>query len=286
MDSNPFSEQRIAIVGLGLMGGSLAMALHGKCKALFGVDSDPNAVKFAQKSKLFSKATPDIKEALADAAVIILAAPVCTILKLIQQLPAHFPGNAIVMDIGSTKREIMAAYEQLPARFIPIGGHPMCGKETSSFVHADPSIFIDAPFVFTPLERTTPEAREIANQMAQAIGASPIWMDADTHDNWTAAISHLPYLLSLSLALASPPEAGTLVGPGFKSVVRLAGKPGSMMVDILKTNRDQILQACTHFSNQFNEIYRLIDEADYETIARLIEIGSMKRDALVEEKPN
>lgn len=277
----PLPEARISIVGLGLMGGSLAMALHDKCRTLYGVDPDPGTIDFAENLNIFSKITAKPDGTIAESNVIILAAPVGAILQLIQQLPDLHPGSAIVIDIGSTKSEILAAYEHLPPRFVPIGGHPMCGKETSTISNADPSIFQDAPFAFVRLERTTQEACLFGTQMAEAIGAKPFWIDADTHDAWAAAISHLPYLLSLTLALATPPETKPLIGPGFKSVVRLAGKPSSMMVDILKTNREQILEACTLFSDQFREVAELIEASDFETIAKLIEKGSMKRDAFV-----
>jgi prephenate dehydrogenase len=277
-------ESRISIVGLGLMGGSLAMALHGKCRALFGVDPDPGTLELGEKLNIFSKIALEPDGTLSESNVVILAAPAGTILQLLRQLPDLHPGNAIVMDIGSTKNEIMAAYQELPTRFVPIGGHPMCGKETSTIVNADPSIFQNAPFAFTRIDRTTQEACEFAVQMAESIGAKPFWIDAETHDAWTAAISHLPYLLSLSLALSTPPDAKPLIGPGFKSVSRLAGKPSSMMIDIIKTNRDQILQACSQFSEQFQEISRLIEDNDYETIAAMIEAGRMKRDLLVTEE--
>lgn len=281
---NPLPEARIAIVGLGLMGGSLAMALHGKCQKLIGVDNDPETIEYAKNLNIFSEVTSNPAEGIPKANVIILATPVGMILQLIQQLPDLHPEPAIVLDIGSTKGEIMARYEQLPHRFDPIGGHPMCGKETFSIQYADPSIYMDAAFAFCPLDRTTEEARLFADQLAAAIGARPIWMDAETHDSWAAAISHLPYLLSLTLALSTPVEAKTLIGPGYKSVVRLAGKPSSMMIDILKTNRDQILQSGKQFYEQFLEISRLIDNSDYETIAQLIDSGRHKRDILVSER--
>ncbi|HDS01029.1 MAG TPA: prephenate dehydrogenase/arogenate dehydrogenase family protein, partial [candidate division Zixibacteria bacterium] len=219
MDKLAFPGKRIAIIGLGLMGGSLAMSLHGKCDDLFGVDRDPETVKYARKLNIFTQVATSPEEILAQSNVVILATPVGTIVNLIQKLPDIHPGSAIVMDIGSTKQEILEAYQALPPRFIPIGGHPMCGKEKSSIAHADPAIFDGAVFALSSLERTSQEVCEFADQLVRAIGSKPVWVGAETHDRWVALISHLPYLLSLSLALATPDDAKTLSGPGYNGMV-------------------------------------------------------------------
>ena len=221
------------------------------------------------------------KEVLSKSDVIILAAPVGAILQFIHDLPALHPGEAIVLDLGSTKREIAAALEDLPSRFDPIGGHPMCGKEKLTIFNADAMLFQDAPFAFTPLERTTEKAREFVEQLAESVGADPLWVDAATHDAWTAATSHLPYLISLSLALSTPSEAKPLVGMGFKSTSRLAGTPGSIMFDILRTNRDEILNAISRFSGHLKEITQFIETMDFDSMAEIMEQGRTNREMLV-----
>lgn len=257
------------------------MALRGKCDKIFGVDPDPEAISFAEKHGIVDQATSNPKEVLSKSNVIILAAPVGAILQFIHDLPALHSGEAIVLDLGSTKREIAAALDDLPSRFDPIGGHPMCGKEKLTISNADPKLFQDAPFAFTPLERTTEKARDFATQLAESIGAYPLWIDSATHDTWTAATSHLPYLISLSLVLSTPSEIKPLVGTGFKSTTRLAGTPGSIMIDIFRTNRDEILIACSRFSEQLKVINQLIENMDFESMAEIMEQGRTKRELLV-----
>ena len=257
------------------------MALRGKCDKIYGVDTDPEANSFAEKHNIVDQATSNPKEIFSKSDVIILAAPVGGILQFIHDLPALHPGEAIVLDLGSTKREIASALEDLPSRFDPIGGHPMCGKERLTISNADAMLFQDAPFAFTPLERTTEKARNFATQLAESIGAHPLWIDAATHDAWTATTSHLPYLISLSLVLSTPSEIKSLVGTGFKSTTRLAGTPGSIMLDIFRTNRDEILIACSRFSEQLKVVTQFIENMDFESMAEIMVQGRTKRDILV-----
>ena len=281
MDNYDFTNARISIIGLGLMGGSLAMALRGKCDKIFGVDPDPESIAFAEKHGIVDQATANPNEVLSKSNVIILAAPVGAILQFIHDLPNLHPGEAIVLDLGSTKREIVAAFDDLPDRFDPIGGHPMCGKEKLTISNADAMLFQDAPFAFTPLDRTTKKARGFAAQLAESIGAHPLWIDAATHDAWTAATSHLPYLISMLLARSTPSEVKPLVGSGFKSTTRLAETPGSIMLDILRTNRDEILNAISRFSGQLKEITQFIEMMDFDSMAKILEQGRTNREMLV-----
>ena len=240
------SQTTVAIFGLGLMGGSLALGLRGKCAQIIGVDPDPETCHLALVNRVTDLAAPT-PAGLEQAGLVVLAAPVRGILTLIEQLPRLHPGSPVVLDLGSTKVEICAALDQLPARFDPMGGHPMCGKETSGLANADPAIFQGATFALTPLARTGEPARTLAGELAAALGARPLWLDAVTHDEWVAATSHLPYLLAAALALATPEEAAPLVGSGFRSTARLAGSNPSMMLDVLTTNREHVLHALTRF---------------------------------------
>lgn len=267
------ADSSIAIVGLGLMGGSLAMALKGHCADLLGVDSDPDVITLAEGLEVFDSCSTDLNQILPKANVIILAIPIHAILELIEFLPSIHPGPAVVLDIGSTKTQIVNALEKLPPAFEPLGGHPMCGKEKATIVNADPYMFRDAPFAFVSLERTTEQTRNLAEQIADSIGANPIWLDPVDHDRWVAYTSHLPYFLSTALSLTVPPEAGTMIGPGFRSASRLSATPSSMMVDILKTNRVNIAKTIDEFleevermrdllvAGNFNELQERLDQA-------------------------
>lgn len=282
MDNRLLSDARISIVGLGLIGGSMAMALRNKCARLYGIDNDPEAISFAKKQEIVDQATKEAEEVFHKSDVIILAVPVGTILQYIANLPELHPGSAVIIDTGSTKREIMAAYERLPGRFDPICGHPMCGKEKLTIANASPTIFQGAAIALTPLDRTSEKARGLAVQLAEVLGAVPLWIDAATHDTWTAGTSHLPFFISMILALTTPLETAKLAGPGFNSMVRLAGTPGSMMVDILRTNRDNLLTAGERFSKKYNEIFELIEAGDFERLAEEIDAGRARKEAFME----
>jgi prephenate dehydrogenase len=285
MDETDFiSNARLAIIGLGLMGGSLAMALQGKCAALLGVDADPQTVEQALRRKIVHQASDQLEAILPEADVIILATPVRSILSVLQQLPRVHPGQAVVMDLGSTKREIIRQMETLPQRFEPVGGHPMCGKEQGSLINAESTLFQDATFVLTPLERTPPRARSVAEQIVQAVGANPIWLDAELHDRWAAATSHLPYLAANALAASIPPEARVLVGPGLRSTTRLAPSSLPMMLDILATNRDNVLESLRRFRQAMDQLEAALLNDQQEALQSLLSQGSANHRQLMGDR--
>ena len=249
-----FIEQSICIIGLGLMGGSLALALRGYCSRLIGVDPEPATLSLAQQRDIVDVATDNLAEALVQADLVVLAAPVRSNLALLEKIPQIHPDPISIIDLSSTKSMIVAAMNQLPQGFEALGGHPMCGKEKSGLSHADGKLFWDATFALTATERTTPALRNLAEQMINIISAKPLWIDAPTHDRWAAATSHMPYLVSSALAASTPSEAAPLIGPGFQSTGRLAGSDITMMVDILTTNRQQVLEALTRYRNTLEEI--------------------------------
>ena len=264
---------RVVLWGLGLMGGSLAMALKGKCAGVDGIDSDPETVALARESGIIERGSTLPEQILPGADLIILAAPVRVILAQLADLPHLHPGPAVVMDLGSTKQAIMAAMESLPERFDPLGGHPMTGKEKSSLRNAEAAIYQGAPFALTALPRTSLRARQLGEALVIAIGARPLWMDAGQHDRWVAATSHLPYLLSSALARCTPEEAAPLVGPGFRSASRLAGSSTRMMSDILATNRENVREAIARFRVELDHYDALLEAGAWDEMAALMEEG-------------
>jgi prephenate dehydrogenase len=279
-----FTQSTVAIVGLGLMGGSLAFALGGKCKRVIGVDQDAPTVDLALDRGAVDAASTDPELILPLADMIILALPVRAILNFIRRIPEFHPGEAVVMDLGSTKVDIVDAMAEMPKNFDPIGAHPMCGKETSGFENADSWIYRGAPFALTPLERTTEVARGLAETLVQSVEATPIWLDPETHDAWVASTSHFPYLLAVALVSAMPPEAAPLVGPGFHDVSRLAGSNAEMMVDILTTNSEQVLEVARRFSGKLEQLERAIQAGDRGSLIEVFEKAGQKRDLLVGDR--
>jgi prephenate dehydrogenase len=256
------SNKKIAIAGLGLMGGSLAMALRGKCRTLVGIDPDPQARKFAIKNKAVDVVFEHLEEGIPEGEVIILAAPINAIIKTIESLPDIHPGRAFVVDIGSTKVDIVKAMAQLPERFTAMGGHPICGKEKNTIANAEAKLFSGAKFVFTPAGSMTKEARQFAQQLAATIGATPVWLSAEEHDQILALTSHVPYLLAAALTASTPQNYKAYAGPGYQSATRLAATPSKMMMEILFSNRENTIGSLERVQEQINSLLKSLKEDD------------------------
>jgi prephenate dehydrogenase len=280
---NSLAKANIAIIGLGLMGGSLALSLKDHCRSLSAFDVNQSTLKLARQKGIVKKAQGDPSEMLSEADIIILACPVAEIVNWLKRLPEFISQSCIVFDIGSSKREIIDAMDALPNNFDPIGGHPICGKESLSLLNADCSLFTDAPFILTPLKRTTETARSICFQITQLIGAKAVWLDAVTHDKILAYTSHLPYLLSSSLSITAPDISKNLIGPGFRSLSRLAGTPTSMMMDVLMSNRDFILEALQNFQKYLTEIEILLTNREKDKLCSTLDFAQKKYEFFVKK---
>lgn len=276
------AQSKIAIIGLGLMGGSLALGLRGKCAALYGIDPHPATLELARSQQIVDLAESDPAPLLPKADLIILAAPVPAILEWIQQLPAYSPNPCILMDLGSTKRLVVEAMSHLPERFDPIGGHPICGKEKLSLANAERTLYYAAPFLLTPLERTSSRALSAAHQVIDALGAKAKILGAEDHDRLLASTSHLPFLLSSALALSAPQDGPSFIGPGFKSTSRLAGTPSSMMLGVLQTNRDNVLNVLRSYQSRLSEIESALNANDFLKLGSLLEEAQRKYQVIVQ----
>ncbi len=278
MDKPDFklADSKIAIVGLGLMGGSLALALKGKCAALLGIDPNHSALELALSQNIVDRADSDPAKLLPEADLVILSAPVPAILTLLEQLPTFTSNSCIVMDLGSTKKLIVESMACLPERFDPIGGHPICGKEKLSLANAERTLFYAAPFLLTPLERTTPRALSAAKQIIEAVGAKVTILDAAEHDRILASTSHLPFLISSALVLSTPNDVTSFVGSGFKSTSRLAGTPSSMMLGVLQSNRENVLNALHGLQSQLAEIESALSSNDFAKLESVLNEAQRK----------
>lgn len=265
-------DQRVAVIGLGLMGGSLALALRGGCKEVIGLDRNPETVRAALEKGIVQRASTQPEVILPEADMIILAAPVQTILALIPQLPTWVPQGALVLDLGSTKTQVCQALAALPKPFSAVGGHPMCGKEKSSLEYAEAALFRGAPFVLVQLENSDQPALSLAEELVRCIGARPLWLDAETHDEWVAYTSHFPYLLANLMASLTPLEASPLASTGWRSTTRLAGSSVQMMSDILTTNQKNILQVLDLFAAQLAQVKTLLENSPQD-LPRFLEHG-------------
>jgi prephenate dehydrogenase len=253
------------------------MALKGKCAELLAVVPRPVTRELALRMNIVSQANEDPAKILPQADVIILSTPVPAILDWLERLPEFTPQRCIVMDMGSSKEIIVQAMNGLPERFDAIGGHPICGKEKLSLENAEASLYQNAPFVLTPPAHLSIRASAAALQILNAIGARPLWLDAISHDRFLAFTSHLPFLLASALTLTAPANAASLVGPGFNSTSRLASTPSSMMLGILQTNRDNVLEAIAAFRENLNLIEDTIQSQNAIKLGEILDSARLKR---------
>ncbi|MBC7224020.1 MAG: prephenate dehydrogenase [Anaerolineae bacterium] len=279
------AETRVAVVGLGLMGGSLAAALvqRGACAEVVGVARRPETCQQAEAKGFVHRATTDLQAGVAAAGLVILATPVRTILRLLPRLGALLAAGTVVLDVGSTKAAICQAMDALPAGLQPVGGHPMCGKEVHGLDAATPDLYEGAPFVLTPLPRTGAEALALARELARAAGAWPLEMPPDRHDRLVAAVSHLPYVLAVVLARLvaragqEDAEVWDLAASGFRDTSRLAASDVTMMLDILLTNQAPIRTLLADAAEELGRLAALLEAGDEERLREVLAAAQAAR---------
>jgi prephenate dehydrogenase len=251
MPPPPFAS--IAIAGLGLIGGSMALAIRERWPEarVTGVDR-PAVIAHALGSGAIDRGTTSVIE-VPDADLVVLAAPIRQNLELLAQLASARSGTMVVTDVGGTKRAIVEAAMALVPPLAFVGGHPIGGAERGGFAFARPDLFEDRPWIFTPAAGSagpegaddTPLAR--LDRFVRGLGARPSCMDAATHDRLMAFLSHLPQLTASALMGTAGHATGadglTLAGRGLVDTTRLASSPADVWRDICATNSDAIGEA-------------------------------------------
>ena len=266
------ADAQVVVVGLGLMGGSLAGALRGHCRRVIGVARRPETVEAALAQGLVDAATGDLDDALRQADVVILATPVRVILAQLAEMAARMQPGALLMDLGSTKADISAAMADLPAHVQTLPAHPMCGKERSGIEVADAALYVGRTFILSPLARTSPRALALGRALVRAAGANPLVIEAGRQDFLVATLSHLPYLLACALVstadatTSSDPLAWEIVAGGYRDTSRVAGSDVSMMLDILLTNRDEVVQAAGVCLSKLGWLRDMVAAGDEEAL--------------------
>jgi prephenate dehydrogenase len=196
--------------------------------------------------------------------VVLLALPIQALVAWLEEWGGKLPRGTVVVDVGSTKREIVRAMEALPEGVDAVGAHPMAGSEESGMGAARPDLFHGSRWALVETGRTGDRAREVAEAIVGAVGARPFWTGADVHDRATAATSHLPYLLSAALArhLAGRAEEAPvreLLGPGARDMLRLAGSDPTVMSGILSTNWPEVREEVARFRDVLGDLAEELD---------------------------
>jgi prephenate dehydrogenase len=272
------ADCRVGIIGLGLMGGSLALAIKDACRSISGYDVDPRTIDQALERGIIHRPI-DLRGDQVD--LLILAAPVSAILDWIDRAPAVFSGEFHLIDLGSTKAQIVERMQTLPDRISPLGGHPMCGKETSGLAVADGNLYRDCAFALTPLDHTQPSTLRLAQDMIATLHARSLLLDPQTHDRAVAAISHLPYLVATALLDAvtrlADDTAWSLAAAGFRDTTRLAASDVTMLLDILKSNHAEVLRALYGAQSSLQDTIELLEREDWPQLRSKLAAAREKR---------
>lgn len=261
---------RVAIIGLGLIGGSMGLALHRSriAKQIVGHDLGRGVSVRARQSGAIDEAYDSLADAVRGAELVILATPVGPMRALLQSLATVLTPGTIVTDVASTKTQVISwAEEFLPTNVAFVGGHPMAGKEVSGVESADADLFQNCIYCLTPTARTHPEAINKVVSLVEAIGARLRFLEPGEHDGQVAGVSHLPFLASLALmdVNASDPawnDARLLASSGFRDATRLAAGNPEMYRDICMTNSSAIVRWLDTYVNNLNALRDRIAEHD------------------------
>ncbi len=272
-----FRTKHLTVVGLGLMGASIAIALRGRADRITGVDPSPQTRRYAIEKGICDHVTDDLRSGVMDADTVVLAAPVQVIANIVRmQIGSYLRLNTLLIDIGSTKHDICEAMGRLPIGVHAIGGHPMTGKEVNGIEEADSTLYEGRPFVLCTTRRTTPATRLRALSFVEALRADPIEMEAERHDKIVAGISHLPYILSASLVATIANEAKNddaywqLAAGGFRDTSRLAGSDINMMGDIISSNSRAVATLLARFRVQLALMESLLISGEYDELIKML----------------
>jgi len=268
---------RLVVVGVGLLGGSVALAARasGAAREIVGVGRDRQRLEGPLRAGLVDRITTDVAAGVDDADCVVLAATVLANERLLETIWARAPAAALLTDVGSTKRRIVTAAERLaagrPLAFL--GSHPMAGSEKSGWQVARADLFRGATVIVTPTDATEPRAIKGVSALWEALGARVSALDPETHDRTVAAISHLPHVAAWALVDAVgrfEPGALAFAARGFKDTTRIAASDPSMWRDVLLDNAPAVRASLGAFRAALDELERLLAAGDAAGIERLL----------------
>ena len=270
--------RRLAIVGLGLLGGSVAKAARAESLAreIVGVGRNPANLALALTEGAVDRVTTDLREGLTGADMVVLATPVAT---LEHQMPAVWQAaepQTLITDVGSTKAAIVRVAETLcagrPLDFV--GSHPMAGSNLSGFAVARADLFRGATIILTPTDRTAQDAVKRVTEFWEAAGGQVVTMDPATHDRAVAAISHLPHLVADALVDAvvrMDPQFFDVAARGFKDTTRIAASSPTVWREIFEGNREALAEAVAAFRGALDDLERVLRSGDASRIEAELE---------------
>jgi prephenate dehydrogenase len=276
---------RIALVGVGLIGGSIGLAARERLGAsVAGYDSSDQALSAAFERGAVDRVCAEVGEAVRDAEAVFVAVPVGALAGSAQAALAAAPDACVISDVGSTKRAIVAAVDD--PRFV--GGHPLAGAETSGVQHARADLFEGATWYLTPTPTTSGVLYERLHRLLHSLGARPVAIEPEVHDTILATVSHLPHVLANVLVaqaaqtLAEGAERLPATGPSFRDATRVAGAPSRIWTDIYLSNRDALAAGIDDTIARLRTVREALADADAGAIAVWNDAAAADRRRLLE----
>ncbi|MDO9479097.1 MAG: prephenate dehydrogenase/arogenate dehydrogenase family protein [Hydrogenophaga sp.] len=278
--------EQLGLIGCGLMGGSFALALKraGLVKRVVGYSKSPSTTERARQMGVIDVEAPSALLAVSGADLVLLAVPVAATEATFKAIRHLVRGNTLVMDVGSTKREVIDAARRVlrdqVGMFVP--AHPITGKELAGVEHADADLYTGRQVILTPIERTLTVQLNKAQAVWTALGCHVKQMSPEAHDAAYAAVSHLPHLIAFALMNAVKGQAQadeflSLAGPGFRDFTRIAASDPSVWRDILVSNREELLAQSKHFQRALHTLEVAIASGNPDALEALIHQASSTR---------
>ena len=275
---------KTVIVGTGLLGGSIGLILRQKkiSKSIVGVARHIETLEKAVAKKAIDYGTIDLKEALVGADLIILAAPVKAIEKIITQLKGRVAKGCIITDVGSTKSEIIKhAQKTLSSDVFFVGVHPMAGSEKSGIEYATEDLFVDSNCFICQTKKTKKSALKKVRNLWKQLGAN-IWIiDPVKHDKIVAQISHLPHLVAAALVDSVDKNVLKFAATGFKSVTRIASGGPDIWRDISFSNRKEIISSIGVFQEKLQQMKKTLLKKNETVFTKQLGVAKKKRDSIL-----
>ncbi|TFW73191.1 prephenate dehydrogenase/arogenate dehydrogenase family protein [Methylotenera oryzisoli] len=278
--------KKIVIFGVGLIGGSVALALKkaGSAAQIIGVGRSTESLQSAVDLGVIDAACSDITQAVQNADIVLIAAPVAQTASILTAIKPALAATTVITDAGSTKSDVLAcAKEILGEQFNQfVGGHPIAGAEKSGVTAATTDLYRNKNVVLTPTDATDPDAIQRVRELWQHCGANVTEMPATTHDSIFAAVSHLPHLLAFALVddIASRKNAEQLFGfaaSGFRDFTRIAGSHPEMWRDISLANRSALLNEITAYQDELSRLKQMLELSDGDALHALFDRASTAR---------
>ena len=258
--------ERVAIVGVGLIGGSFGMAIRarGLAREVVGVTRAEARISQARSRGAIDRGTVDPASGVTGADLVVLAVPPDQVVPMARRAIPHLRPGALLTDVASVKAEIVRSVDALAgseSRVTFVGGHPMAGNEGQGIAAAEPGLFEGTAYLITPAPRTPRDGVARLADLARAIGAVPIEMAPDEHDRAVALTSHLPYLVAAAL-MGAGGAAIPAAGPAFLGATRVAASPVALWAEICRLNREEIRRALEVFRNELARLEAAIEDGD------------------------